>query len=213
MKVHIVDYGMGNIFSVQKKLLQEDVSVTVSSNANDIDVADKIILLGVGHFKKAMDNLHDLNLIEPLSNFALVKKKPILGICLGMQLMTKCSQEGGKVDGLSWIDAEVKKFTTSDSLQFKIPHIGWNTVTEKQQHPIMTGIKHDRDFYFVHSYAFTNVDASWVVATSTHGQEFASIIAHNNYVGVQFHPEKSQSNGLRLIENFCLWSGVWNEDD
>ena len=132
-----------------------------------------------------------------------------MGICLGMQLMGKNSEEGLGL-GLSVVNDTVHKLSDNN---IRVPHIGWNTVTEKQQHPIMTGIKHDRDFYFVHSYEFTNVDASWVVATSTHGQEFASIIAHNNYVGVQFHPEKSQSNGLRLIENFCLWSGVWNEDD
>ena len=202
MKVHIVDYGMGNIFSVQKKLLQEDVSVTVSSNANDIDVADKIILLGVGHFKKAMDNLHDLNLIEPLSNFALVKKKPILGICLGMQLMTKCSQEGGKVDGLSWIDAKVKKFTTSDSLHFKIPHIGWNTVQQLKDSRLTQGLSSNEEFYFVHSYFVEPGNDDLILHQSSYIQNFCSAFEKENIFGVQYHPEKSHNAGQLMLQNF-----------
>ena len=106
MKIHIVDYGMGNIFSVQKKLLQENITVSISSEPQDILQADKIILLGVGHFKRAMDNLQVLNLIEPLNNFALIQKKPVLGICLGMQLMASSSEEGSS-SGLGWVDASV----------------------------------------------------------------------------------------------------------
>ena len=151
MRIHIVDYGMGNIFSVQKKLIQENAEVSISADHQDILKADKIILLGVGHFKKAMDNLKELNLIEPLNNFALIKKKPILGICLGMQLMAKYSEEGNS-QGLGWIDASVKKFKTSDSQKFKIPHMGWNTINLSKDSALMRNISTDEEFYFVHSF-------------------------------------------------------------
>ena len=153
MKIHIVDYGMGNIFSVQKKLLQENITVTVSSKPQDIFEADKIILLGVGHFNKAMDNLNNLNLIEPLNDFVLTQKKPVLGICLGMQLMAMTSEEGnGSKNGLGWIDASVKKFQTADFQKFKIPHMGWNNINLLKSSELMKDITSEDEFYFVHSF-------------------------------------------------------------
>ena len=202
MKVHIVDYGMGNIFSVQKKLLKETGAVTISSDTSDISKADKIILVGVGHFKKAMDNLNDLNLIEPLNDFAIIKKKPILGICLGMQLMATYSQEGGKVDGLNWVDAEVKKFKISDSLKFKIPHIGWNSVVQMKDSKLTQGISANEEFYFVHSYFVKPKNEDLTLHRSSYIQNFCSAFERDNIFGVQYHPEKSHEAGQLILQNF-----------
>ena len=173
MKIHIVDYGMGNIFSVQKKLLQENITVTVSSEPQDISQADKIILLGVGHFNKAMDNLIDLNLIEPLNEFALIQKKPILGICLGMQLMAISSEEGnGKNHGLGWVDASVKKFQTDDFKKFKIPHMGWNTINSLKKSALMKNISFEDEFYFVHSFFMEPNDPNLVLNETIYIEKF-----------------------------------------
>ncbi|MDA8655205.1 imidazole glycerol phosphate synthase subunit HisH [Gammaproteobacteria bacterium] len=201
MKVHIVNYGMGNIFSVQKKIQSRDITLTISSKIRDISNADKIILCGVGHFKKAMDNLHELNLIDSLNNFALIQKKPILGICLGMQLMSNFSEEGN-VTGLRWIDAEVKKFVTSESKKFKIPHMGWNTVNTSKKSALMHNIDPNEEFYFVHSYYLKSNDPSSILNETTYIQKFCSGIEQENIFGVQYHPEKSHDAGKTLLDNF-----------
>jgi len=201
MKIHIVDYGMGNIFSVQKKLLQENVNISVSSLQKDIVNADKIILLGVGHFKKAMDYLQELNLIEPLNKFALIQKKPILGICLGMQLMANWSEEGD-VSGLGWVDASVKKLKTSNTKKFKIPHIGWNTVRLLKKSALMHNIKPEEEFYFVHSFYIEPNDPLIALNETSYIQNFCSGIEKDNIFGVQYHPEKSHDSGQTLFKNF-----------
>lgn len=201
MKIHIVDYGMGNIFSVQKKLLNEDVNISVSSLQKDIVNADKIILLGVGHFKKAMDNLQELNLIEPLNKFTLIQKKPILGICLGMQLMANWSEEGD-VSGLGWVDASVKKLKTSDTKKFKIPHIGWNTVRFSKKSALMHNIKPEEEFYFVHSFYMEPNDPLNILNETSYIQNFCSGIEKDNIFGVQYHPEKSHDSGQTIFKNF-----------
>ncbi|MDA9634454.1 imidazole glycerol phosphate synthase subunit HisH [Pseudomonadota bacterium] len=203
MKIHIVDYGMGNIFSVQKKLLQENISVTVSSKPHDIIDADKIILLGVGHFKKAMDNLNELNLIEPLNNFAITQKKPVLGICLGMQLMANFSEEGSSA-GLGWVDASVSKFKTNDSKKFKIPHMGWNNVFYKKDSALMKNISERDEFYFVHSFFLEANNSQLVLSETDYIERFCSSIEQENIFGVQFHPEKSHDAGKTLLRNFIL---------
>ena len=201
MKIHIVDYGMGNIFSVQKKLLQESVNISVSSLQKDILNADKIILLGVGHFKKAMDNLKELNLIEPLNKFALIQKKPILGICLGMQLMANYSEEGD-VSGLGWVDASVKRLKTSNVKKFKIPHIGWNTVRLLKKSALMQNIKPEEEFYFVHSFYMEPNDPRIALNETSYTQNFCSGIEKDNIFGVQYHPEKSHDSGQTIFKNF-----------
>jgi len=201
MRIHIVDYGMGNIFSVQKKLIQENAEVSISADHQDILKADKIILLGVGHFKKAMDNLKELNLIEPLNNFALIKKKPILGICLGMQLMAKFSEEGNS-EGLGWIDASVKKFKTSNSQKFKIPHMGWNTINLSKDSALMKNISTDEEFYFVHSFFIKPNKPELILNETTYIDKFCSGIEQENIFGVQYHPEKSHDAGRSLLHNF-----------
>lgn len=203
MKIHIVDYGMGNIFSVQKKLLQENITVTVSSEPQDISQADKIILLGVGHFNKAMDNLIDLNLIEPLNEFALIKRKPVLGICLGMQLMAMSSEEGiGSNHGLGWVDASVKKFQTDDFKRFKIPHMGWNTINSLKKSALMKNISFEDEFYFVHSFFMEPNDPNLMLNETIYIEKFCSGIEKENIFGVQYHPEKSHDAGRTLLKNF-----------
>jgi glutamine amidotransferase len=201
MKIHIVDYGMGNIFSVQKKLLQENITVSISSEPQDILQADKIILLGVGHFKRAMDNLLELNLIEPLNNFALIQKKPVLGICLGMQLMASFSEEG-HATGLGWVDASVKKFRTSDTQKFKIPHMGWNTINLTKKSSLMNNIASNEEFYFVHSFYMHPNDPDLILNETNYIENFCSGIEQENIFGVQYHPEKSHDSGRTLLKNF-----------
>ena len=203
MKIHIVDYGMGNIFSVQKKLLQENINVTISSEPKDIFEADKIILIGVGHFNKAMDNLIDLNLIEPLNDFALIQKKPVLGICLGMQLMAKSSEEGNNRNrGLGWVDASVKKFQTDDFKKFKIPHMGWNNINSLKNSALMKNISSQDEFYFVHSFFMEPNDPDLVLNETIYIDKFCSGIEKENIFGVQYHPEKSHDAGQTLLKNF-----------
>ena len=203
MKIHIVDYGMGNIFSVQKKLLQENINVTISSEPKDIFEADKIILLGVGHFNKAMDNLIDLNLIEPLNDFALIQKKPVLGICLGMQLMAISSEEGNNRNrGLGWVDASVKKFQTDDFKKFKIPHMGWNNINSLKNSALMKNISSQDEFYFVHSFFMEPNDPDLVLNETIYIDKFCSGIEKENIFGVQYHPEKSHDAGQTLLKNF-----------
>ena len=201
MKIHIVNFGMGNIFSVQKKIQSKDISLSISSDIHDILNADKIILCGVGHFKKAMDNLIELNLIDSLNDFALIQKKPVLGICLGMQLMANYSEEGN-VNGLGWVDAKVKKFNTSESKKYKIPHMGWNTVVISKESPLMKNINSNEEFYFVHSFYLKSNNPLNILNETTYIQKFCSGIEQENIFGVQYHPEKSHDAGYILLDNF-----------
>jgi len=205
MKIHIVNYGMGNIFSIQKKIKSRDVSLSISSYAQDILDADKIILCGVGHFKKAMDNLNNLNLIEPLNEFVLIQKKPVLGICLGMQLMAKFSEEGN-VNGFGWIEASVKKFSTnqSQSKNLKVPHMGWNTVSISKESALMRNINTNDEFYFVHSFYLQPENSEDILNETHYIHKFCSAIEQENIFGVQYHPEKSHDVGQRLLNNFIL---------
>lgn len=199
-KVTIVDYGMGNLHSVAKKLKSCGAIVEISNSPENILNADKIVLPGVGHFGNAMRNLKELNLIEPLNEAALVKKTTVLGICLGMQLMTKSSEEGN-VEGLGWFDATVHKFQFEDTLNYKVPHIGWNSINIKNEHPVMHGIKNSDLFYFVHSY-FVKASEEITLNETKYKISFASAIIKDNIIGVQYHPEKSHDTGTQLIKNF-----------
>ena len=201
MKIHIVNFGMGNIFSVQKKIQSKDISLSISSDIHDILNADKIILCGVGHFKKAMDNLIELNLIDSLNDFALIQKKPVLGICLGMQLMANYSEEGN-VNGLGWVDAKVKKFNTSETKKYKIPHMGWNTVDISKESALMKNINSNEEFYFVHSFYLRSNNPANILNETTYIQKFCSGIEQENIFGVQYHPEKSHDVGNTLLDNF-----------
>ena len=199
--VAIVDYGMGNLNSVKKKLYRLKTTASITSNPKDIIKADKIILVGVGHFAKAMKNIQELDLLDALSEVAIIKKKPVLGICLGMQLMAKDSEEGN-TEGLGWLDANVRKMQVDDTLKFKIPHTGWNKITQSKKSHLMKGIPELSEFYFVHSYYLRSNETSNILNETEYCFKFTSAIEKDNIFGVQYHPEKSHDVGEVLLKNF-----------
>lgn len=200
-KIAIVDYGMGNLNSVKRNLDRMRADAVVTFDRKVIAESDKLILPGVGHFGKAMANLRELNLIDTLNEAVLSKKKPILGICLGMQLMAQRSEEGD-AEGLGWFDAEVVKFQVSDKLKYKIPHMGWNQIFLKNESPLMRKIPEFSEFYFVHSYYVKVNQQPDLLNETEYDCRFASAIERENIFGVQYHPEKSHDTGAQLIKNF-----------
>lgn len=201
MRLIIVDYGMGNIHSVHKVAAKTCSAIKVSSDPGDILSGDKIILPGVGHFGKAMENLSRTGLKDALNEAVLVKKTPVLGICLGMQLMALRSEEGD-TDGLGWFDAEVTRFQIKDSIHYKIPHTGWNRALIRKKSNMMHELPIDPEFYFVHSYHIVSHNADDVLCTTQYEYEFVSAIEKDHISGVQFHPEKSHKTGEKLLSNF-----------
>ena len=200
-RIVIVNYGMGNLNSVKKKLDSLKVDSVISSNVEEILAADKLILPGVGHFAKAMENLQNLGLIAALNEAVLVRKTPVLGICLGMQLMSKYSEEGN-VEGLGWIDAKVIRFSVNDTLKFKVPHTGWNQIQSSKQSKLMAGIADGSEFYFVHSYFMHLNDKADELNTTEYEENFSSAVEKGTIFGVQYHPEKSHGIGKTLLKNF-----------
>lgn len=199
----IIDYGMGNVRSVAKAFEILGVNVLISNNADDIKKAERIIMPGVGAFSDGIERLKKLNLINALKDEILIKKKPFLGICLGMQLIAKQSEEFGIHKGLGWVDAEIKEFKFNDK-RLKVPHVGWNNINIKKEGDLFNGIKDGTEYYFVHSY-FMSCKEDIVTATCNYGIEFVSAIQKDNIFATQFHPEKSQTVGLKLLENFINW--------
>ena len=199
MVITIIDYGIGNIGSLENMIRKAGGTSIVTSNPEDIKVAKKLILPGVGAFDNGMKNLNNLNLIEILNKKVLEEKIPILGVCLGIQLFTKSSEEG-ILPGLGWIDARTVKFNFSNK-NLKIPHMGWNSVNIKKESKLFKGLINP-EFYFVHSYHLVCNDEKDILATTNYGYDFISSIQKNNIFGLQFHPEKSLKSGLKIIENF-----------
>ena len=200
-KIVIVDYGTGNLNSVHKSLDRLGVDSIISSDPNDIDSADKLILPGVGHFGNAMANLRELNLLDALHEAVLVKQKPILGICLGMELMANRSEEGN-VAGLGWIDAEMIRFNISNKKRYKVPHIGWNKIWIKKNSLLMKNVSESSEFYFVHSYHLKINNQSDILNETQYELIYPSAIEKDNIFGVQYHPEKSHDAGEQLLRNF-----------
>lgn len=201
-KVAIIDYNMGNLRSVQKAFEHIGCDAVITNNYDIIKSSAQIVLPGVGAFRDGMKHLSELGLVEVLNEEVIEKKKPFLGICLGMQLTADKSYENGETRGLGWIDAEVVKIDFGNQIKkLKIPHVGWNNVKYKNKNRLFDNIADNSDFYFVHSYYFkTNEDV--VTSVTDYGFDFVSSVNKENIFACQFHPEKSQTVGLKILENF-----------
>ncbi len=197
----IVDCGIGNLGSIQNMLKRIGVKAVVSSHPAQIQDADKLFLPGVGAFDAGMAALNQSGLIPILNKKVLKDKTPVLGICLGLQLLTKKSEEG-QLPGLGWIDGETVRFRLDASSGLKVPHMGWNRVSVRQEDPLFRNMPDDSRFYFVHSYHVVCKEACDVAATTQYGYDFTSAVAKGNIYGVQFHPEKSHKFGMELLKNF-----------
>jgi glutamine amidotransferase len=200
-KVAIVDYEMGNIDSVARAVEECGAIAVVTDDASDFAEASNIILPGVGSFSEGMRNLRGKGLDRILSEQVLNERIPLLGICLGMQLLAEKGFEGGETAGLGWISGQVERLRP-DSPETKIPHVGWNEVDFFKDSPIFGGIPLGKDFYFVHSYHMVCHGEDNILATTPYCGGFTSVVCKENIFGVQFHPEKSQRFGLKLISNF-----------
>lgn len=199
--IMILDYGTGNLNSVKRMLNRIGAWSEASSSPEDIARADKIIMPGVGHFGRAMANLRERGLLDRLNEAVLSKRKPILGICLGMELMAKTSEEGNAA-GLGWLDAETVRFDFAPGTRNKIPHMGWNQMAVTKDSRLMAGVDGTAEFYFAHSYRLRLNDPSDMLSETEYGVSFPSAIEKNNIFGVQYHPEKSHDAGARILKNF-----------
>jgi len=207
MSTVIIDTGSGNLRSAEKSFQRvTSGSVAVVSEPEEVRVADRVVLPGVGAFADCRAGLRAIDGMEDALEEAVLRRAvPFMGICVGMQMMaTRGHEHGIETAGLNWIDGDVVPLHPADPA-LKIPHMGWNTLDIVRAHPVLAGLPEAADMYFVHSYHIAPADRSDVVATVTHGQQVTAAIARDNMFGVQFHPEKSQANGLRLIKNFLEW--------
>lgn len=198
----VIDYGMGNIWSVTSALRYLNCEVVVSSDPLAIQKAESLILPGVGSFRKAMKALTEMRLEAPIIESALMRKVKFLGICLGMQLMGIDSTEDGITKGLNLIPSKVDKFSPAEIAERKVPHIGFNQVNIDSSGNLFKEISGNQDFYFVHSYRMLPPDSQGIVSTCNYGIDFLAAYESQNLFATQFHPEKSQSNGLKLLDNF-----------
>jgi imidazole glycerol-phosphate synthase subunit HisH len=199
----IVDYGVGNLASIVNMLKKVGVKATASSDPEVIGQAEKLILPGIGAFDAGMEKLNERGLVPLLGQLVLEKKVPVLGLCLGLQLMTKGSEEG-KLAGLGWFDAETVRYKFGpEQADLKVPHMGWNTIEIRRPHPLLTELEPDSRFYFVHSFYVRCYNAEAVLAETDYGGYFHSVVGEGNIMGAQFHPEKSHKYGMRLLKNYA----------
>jgi imidazole glycerol-phosphate synthase subunit HisH len=199
----VVDYGMGNVGSIANMLRKVGAEAGISADHVVIESAGKLILPGVGAFDQGMQNLTDRGLIPLLRRKVLEEGTPVLGVCLGMQLLARGSEEG-RCPGLGWLDAVAVRFRpTAGDTRLKVPHMGWNTIMVQRPHPLLSGLEQDARFYFVHSYHVVCHDPGVVLSRTGYGVDFVSAVARDNIVGVQFHPEKSHRFGMQVYRNFA----------
>jgi glutamine amidotransferase len=205
MNVTIVDYNSGNISSVVnsfKEVAKEKIKIEISSNLNKIKSSDKIVLPGQGSFKSCVDALNSIDgLIDTLNEFTIINKKPLLGICVGLQMFADVGYEETETKGLGWISGKVSKIDNQNG-KFKLPHIGWNELNILKDSQIFKDIKNKSHMYFVHSYEFFPEDKNVISATTDYSSSIVCSVEKENIFGTQFHPEKSNKEGLKLIDNF-----------
>ncbi len=199
--IAVIDYGMGNLRSVQKGFEKVGFEAVVTSDIKTIESASKIVLPGVGAFTDCMNNLEDRGLVEPVIR-GIEKGKPFLGICLGLQLLFEESEEFGNRKGLGVIKGKVKRFPVGD---LKVPHMGWNSIKKVKDTPLLADLADDSYLYFVHSY-YVLPDEDVAATTTDYGMEFTSSIIKDNIFACQFHPEKSQADGLKILKAFGGWN-------
>jgi glutamine amidotransferase len=201
--ITLIDYGVGNIFAFQNVYKRLDIPTKIAKSTEDLIDAQKLILPGVGSFDYAMNRLNDSGMREKLDELVLDKKIPVMGICVGMQMMGNRSDEG-KEEGLKWIDGEILKFDEKlIQHRTKLPHMGWNDVVPVNNHFLFNGLEKDAIFYFLHSFYFKCKNPIDTIATSEYGVSFSSAVNNDHISGVQFHPEKSHHYGERLLHNFA----------
>jgi glutamine amidotransferase len=211
MELTIVDYGSGNLRSAAKafeRAVNEtglNMNVVVTSDPKQVAASDRIVLPGVGAFRSCKRGLLEIDgMAEALEETVIVKGRPFFGICVGMQLMASRGIEHGITEGLNWISGDVVNLTPSDP-ELKIPHMGWNELEFEVEHSLFSGLKNGQHAYFVHSYHLESPDPSLILATVDYGGPVTAIVGRDNMIGTQFHPEKSQETGLKLIANFLEW--------
>ena len=205
MNVTIVDYNSGNISSVInsfKEVAKGKVNIEVTSDLNQIKVSDKVVLPGQGSFKSCVDALNKISgLVDTLNEFAINNKKPLLGICVGLQMFANIGYEETETKGLGWVSGKVSKINNQHG-KIKLPHIGWNQINIVKESKIFKGIENNSHMYFVHSYEFIPEDKSVISATTEYSSIIACSVEKENIYGTQFHPEKSDKSGLKMIDNF-----------
>ncbi len=205
MNITIVDYNSGNISSVVnsfKEVVQNKVNIEVTSDLKKIESSDKIVLPGQGSFKSCVDALNNINgLVESLEKFSIDNKKPILGICVGLQMFADIGYEETETKGLGWIPGKVSKIDNQNG-KYKLPHIGWNQINIVKESKIFKNIENNSHMYFVHSYEFIPNDKNVISATTNYSSNIVCSVEKENLFGTQFHPEKSDKIGLQIIENF-----------
>ena len=202
--IGIVDHRMGNLLSVFNAFEYMGADVELCHDPRDLEDAEKIVLPGVGAFADCMKNLRDLGFQDELNRLVLEEKRPVLGICLGMQVMADWGEEGGEHLGLGWIPGRVVRIRPNDS-RLKVPHVGWNNIQFFGESPLFQGLPESPDFYFVHSFHMECNDLAHVDAWCDYGGKVTAAVRRENIFATQFHPEKSQDFGLQVIENFLSW--------
>lgn len=203
-RIGLLRMPIGNLQSAWNALYELGFDPEMVDESSDFDELSHLIVPGVGNFKAVMAHLEEKGLPDKIRAFAATGR-PTLGICVGMQLLATTGTESGSTQGLGFVEATVERLPGGPGMP--LPHVGWSTVELKRPHPVTENIKQGRDFYFVHSYAMKCADETDALGITSYGDDFVSIVARDNVVGFQFHPEKSQANGLKLLENFCHWDG------
>lgn len=209
-RIALIDYGSGNIHSANRALIEAaaraalSCQISVTAEPETIRTCDAVVLPGVGHFADCAANLRNKDgLVEALEEAVLKNRKPFLGICVGMQLLADIGREDGDTPGLGWIPGEVVK--VSPGAGYRIPHMGWNAIEPTKSHTVLSGLGDDPHVYFTHSYMFQTAETDHTAAMTEYGEPLVAAVARGNIFGTQFHPEKSQTTGLKILSNFLTW--------